>query len=330
MPDFNYSYRKGFIGAGNDLGTMNVSSTQEALDACNQIVECRCVTYSSDGPNGTITKPTKIFLKRGGGSSGGAPWSTWSKEGAATPPSAIYKLDGQGLPDLSLALRESSFTVQWFNVSGANYSFAPPLSAGSSLPLVQHLGDVTIRVRTATSSSATTSDPKWSFFSSAWGPFSADAIPVNNDSNSANTLAAHDITPLLEATNTSLSFYPPEWNKKSPLKVIRSYQRASGPGGFEISFNMTNVGTKAVEIGAFGMATPAGNGGSDGLKSSVANDAHMGGSHGWVEWVRIVEDEQCVLATPLNAESKFEAWRPMLEFGGGGWSWEVGGCYANI
>jgi hypothetical protein len=42
---------------------------------------------------------------------------------------------------------------------------------------------------------------------------------------------------------------------------------------------VTNVGTKAVEISAFGMANPAGNGGSDGLKSSVVNDTHMGGSH---------------------------------------------------
>jgi hypothetical protein len=122
----------------------------------------------------------------------------------------------------------------------------------------------------------------------------------SNDKIADKVLAAHDITPLLEATNTSLTQYPSEWGGKSPLKVIRSYNRADGPGGLEIVFTLSNVGNESVEIGSFGMSTPAGNGGSNGLLTSVANDAHLGGSHGWVEWVRVVEDEQCVLATPLN------------------------------
>ena len=69
------------------------------------------------------------------------------------------------------------------------------------------------------------------------------------------------------------------------------------------------------------MATPTASGGVGTIETNIANDAHIGGQHGWVEWVRVVVDEQCVLATPLNAESKLESWRPILEFGGGGWEW---------
>ena len=69
------------------------------------------------------------------------------------------------------------------------------------------------------------------------------------------------------------------------------------------------------------MATPTASGGVGTIETNIANDAHIGGDHGWVEWVRVVVDEQCLLATPLNPESKLESWRPILEFGGGGWEW---------
>ena len=54
------------------------------------------------------------------------------------------------------------------------------------------------------------------------------------------------------------------------------------------------------------------------IETNVANDAHIGNGHGWVEWVRVVVDEQCVIATPMNPESRLESWRPILEYGGGG------------
>ena len=139
-------------------------------------------------------------------------------------------------------------------------------------------------------------------------------------------MAAHDITALLGATN--ISDYPPPdaWAQAMPLRVVRSYRKpsagSSGDGrGLEIAFTLTNTWNKPVEIGSFGMATPTASGGVGTIETNIANDAHIGGEHGWVEWVRVVVDEQCVLATPLNAESKLESWRPILEYGGGGWEW---------
>ena len=87
-----------------------------------------------------------------------------------------------------------------------------------------------------------------------------------------------------------------------------------------ISFTLTNEAAAPVEIGGLGMSVP----------SAVSQDVHIGGAHGWVEWsrVHIAEktlhvDQQCVLATPLNAWSQLENWRPIFEFGGGGYEWSV-------
>ena len=105
------------------------------------------MTYSA-GPNGTIAKRTKVFLKKGTGRTGGAPWASWVKIAPVDPPATLIHAKG-----LNVALRSNTFTVQWLNVSGTssagNYSFVPPLNSGSALPLVQHLGDVTMRLRAA-------------------------------------------------------------------------------------------------------------------------------------------------------------------------------------
>jgi hypothetical protein len=37
--------------------------------------------------------------------------------------------------------------------------------------------------------------------------------------------------------------------------------------------------------------------------------------------VRVVVDEQTLIATPLNKDSRFEAWRPILEFGSSVYEW---------
>eukprot|EP00965_Chrysotila_dentata_P217306 6189911-Pleurochrysis_carterae.AAC.5 len=58
-------------------------------------------------------------------------------------------------------------------------------------------------------------------------------------------------------------------------------------------------------------------------------DVHIGGDHGFVEWCRVhvsralALDAQCLLATPLGRASALENWRPVFEFGGGGFEWTV-------
>ena len=126
---------------------MNVTTTQQALDACSVLIECRGVTYNSLGPNGTITTQTKAFLKKLTHNSGGAPWWSWLKVAPVDPPAAIVHGGG-----LTAALRSRSLTVQWLNhtsspTSVSNYSWVPALTPASALPLVQHLGDITLRVR---------------------------------------------------------------------------------------------------------------------------------------------------------------------------------------
>ena len=108
---------------------------------------------------------------------------------------------------------------------------------------------------------------------------------------------------------------------KLPLKVVRTYSKPKGGGpGVEMSFEITNTGKEAIRLGSFGMAMPSA-GGTGNIETTVANDAHIGGEHAWVQWVRIVVDEQTMIATPLNRESKMEAWRPIMEFGGSTEEW---------
>jgi hypothetical protein len=264
LASFNYSFSAGFLAAGGDIATVNVTSVEAALAACTAIVECRGLTYSG-GPNGSITQETKVFLKKGTGRSGGAPWASWVKTAPVGPPAALIEAQG-----LNAALRADSFTVQWLNVSGTssaeNYSFVPPLNSGSALPLVQHLGDVTMRLRAASSSAAAAAadQQSWTYYASAWGPFSATAKAVTPLPK--GTVAAHDITALLEATNVSAYPPPAAWAHAMPLSVVRSYRKptpaksaaAAGGGGgggdddgrgLEITFTLTNTWHDVVEIG---------------------------------------------------------------------------------
>lgn len=146
------------------------------------------------------------------------------------------------------------------------------------------------------------------FFASAWGPGAAVAKAVTP--LPAGAVAAHDISSLLSATN-ALGV-----RNKLPLKVVRAYSKPKDGGpGMEMSFAITNDGNDALRLGSFGMATPSA-GGTGNIETNIATDAHIGGEHAWVEWVRVVVDEQTMIATPLNRASKMEAWRPIMEFGG--------------
>lgn len=92
--------------------------------------------------------------------------------------------------------------------------------------------------------------------------------------------------------------------------MVRSYSTPkAGAGGIELGFAVTNVSPHAVEIGAFGMSTPGG------------SDAHMGMAHGWVQYTQLYDNQRTIIVTPLNADSPLESWRPVMEYGGGGWEW---------
>ena len=278
----------------------------------NPTVRCRY-----NGTENFNKTRTQVFLKSYGGVSRGsaAPWCSYIKSAPVGPPAAVYTKEFKGL---TMALRADTFTMQWLNVSGANYSFVPGVTAGSALPLSHFFGDITLRIREqpqeGAGSDGDTAPPSspspWTFFSSVWGPFSATAKPVA--SKDPNVVAAHDISSLVSAT--SLDSNPKDF--KFPLKIVRSYSKpttAVAGGGVVMSFEITNVGAAPVELGGFGMSTP----------SAQAADAHMGLDHGWVQMSRTFVDQRTIVVTPLNKDSKLESWRPIMDFGGSGYEWTV-------
>ena len=170
--------------------------------------------------------------------------------------------------------------MQWMNVSSpaaaANFSLVPPLTPGSALPLVHHLGDVSLRVRMAASSedeakSGTRHAGDWDFFSSVWGACSAEAVEVPAR---AGEIIAHDITQLLDATQ-SAAVRRRTWKDGSPIHIRRAYRLDPAGSGFEIAFDLTNRASVPIEIGAFGMSVP----------TSTAQDVHIGGHHGWADTI---------------------------------------------
>ena len=49
------------------------------------------------------------------------------------------------------------------------------------------------------------------------------------------------------------------------------------------------------------------------IESSVWAEPHIGGEHGFVEWARVVVDQQTLLATAAAPGSGMEAWRGLRE-----------------
>ena len=217
-------------------------------------------------------------------------------------------LDVGGSSELVVELREGTFTVQSLNHTKANvpYSFARPLNPSTSSPLSVHLGDMSIRLRAAptttsatksSSSAAKTSGGEGALLrASSWSTFDStylgDAVVV--PSTSPSVLAAHDITAIIKASaNPNDSF-------KFPLRVVRSYERTHDGAGLVMRFNLTNAGGVAVEIGGLGFAMPEAPGNPPkGIETTVWNDPHVGGDHGYVEFVRVVDDEKTLLVVPV-------------------------------
>jgi hypothetical protein len=227
-------------------------------------VLCRGLCYEG-GPNGTISTRTRVYLKSVATQCHGShckadAWTTYLKTAAVEAPAATFETG-----PLRLALRTGSFTVQWLNISRTNVtnlSFVPPLTAGSALPTSQHLGDVTLRVRPAAAKAgeaaeAAPASAVWAYFSSAWGPFAADALPSPLQ---PTELAAHDITPLLDATAAPDAAGVPgsagSFSSKSPVNVRRAYTREAN-GAFGLKYTLTNTAESAVEVGSFGMPMPS-------------------------------------------------------------------------
>jgi hypothetical protein len=98
-PPFTFRRLPGYLNAGSNLVVINVTSLDEAFDACAAAIECRALCYDSAGPNGTIATKTEVILKRLASGCGGShckafPAISWVKEAPLHPPAAI--LNGGG------------------------------------------------------------------------------------------------------------------------------------------------------------------------------------------------------------------------------------------
>ena len=66
---FPYVYSAGFLAAGNDIGSVEVESYEDALALCTAAITCKGITYNGQA-NFTGNK-TKVYLKRSCGHRGG-------------------------------------------------------------------------------------------------------------------------------------------------------------------------------------------------------------------------------------------------------------------
>jgi len=165
----------------------------------------------------------------------------------------------------------------------------------------------------------------WTYFSSAWGGgsgISGIPLPANGP-----TLVVDDITPLLNATPPSLRGAP-AFGDALPFRVIRSYETApdsnGADGAFIVRINITAL--EDTRLGGFGFSQISDEfiGGDLDTIARVNSliDPHLGGDHGYTEWIRMTGNES-LLATPATSQTSFEAWRPIMEdCNYGGWEHE--------
>eukprot|EP00965_Chrysotila_dentata_P178324 5889568-Pleurochrysis_carterae.AAC.2 len=170
---------------------------------------------------------------------------------------------------------------------------------------LRSVGDATAADADASAKSMkpdSTAPLQWDLFSTLG--LGAPATPIelpeaarNEDTKpSANTvLAAQDITALLASSNSHALF---------PLRVTRAYERSADGQALVIRFNVTHApsdGRSAlksgeIEIGGLGFALPESEGHPPaGIETVVWCDPHLGMHHGFVEFVRVVDDEATLL-----------------------------------
>ena len=297
----------------------------EALSICDEHPRCRGITYS--GSNAT-KEEEHIYFKMNAGIAHSAGWSSWIKRAPVTPPALTVSVGGTSR--LELRLRQDFFTVQNLSRTGERWSFTRPLDEGSTLPFCAHLGDLSLRVRpTQENGAGATGDARgatgegWTMYSTISMGAAAQPLPLDSAAltrprgGGGQLLAAQNITALLAAS-------APRGAPSLPLSVTRRYERSADGAALLLLFHLTSTSQTPLEIGGVGMALPESAGHPPaGIESVVWADPHVGADHGFVEFVRVVDDEATLLVTAADPlTSPLEAWRPMLEDLGSGDAYE--------
>ena len=160
-----------------------------------------------------------------------------------------------------------------------------PSDAGRLGPGYQHLGDATLRLRSAAALPAA----PWTQVATGAAPLHARASPV--PPSLPGGLVAADVTPLLAAG------VPGGEEALLGLQVVREYGSvpgdSSGVGGLTVSFILTNTNASAaVTVGAFGVSLPFNNDWTDlNLAQNAATcsltDPYIGLDAGYARVTRI-------------------------------------------
>ncbi len=320
----DYAYGAGFLAAGSDIspGPGPVTFAQ-ATAFCDANLQCMGFTFSQGANNSRPTTPVSMYFKTAVNFEAAAGWSSWTKAPPPEWPDVNITVGG-----LRLGLRRGSHTVSvmafadpsadWS--SWGNFSWVPDVRK-RALPGCHNFGDVTLRTQPLRSANASA----WTFFSSAWG--GGSGIPAAPLPAGGAVLVADDITALLNATPAALRGAP-AFGDALPLRVTRSYEAAPGSTGVDGAF-VLRVNVTALEdtrLGGFGFSQISDEliGGDLDTIARVNSlvDPHIGGDHGFTEWVRM-PGNQSLLVTPAAPGTAFEAWRPIMEdCNFGGWEHE--------
>jgi hypothetical protein len=194
-------------------------------------------------------------------------------------------------PDFTLSLVRSSQTVAALKPRGGDgFDFTPgDLLTARSQDGFFHLGDITLRLRTAGST-------EWKNYSTA-----AARTPVSPLPTSAPVLAAADLTPTLPAD--------------FPLHLTRTW--TVDKGKLVLRFTLTNGSAKAVEIGALGIPMIFNNVLNDrSLDQAHAicsfYDPYIGEDAGYLQVTRLNGHGPALLVVP-DGKTPFEAYNPILD-----------------
>ena len=148
---YSYVWRAGSLGSGGDAAKPANYTIAAASRLCTSLPACRGFAYV--GNNCSTSAQLTVFKTAEGFRASNASairWSTWVKTGVVTPPAMVAPVGASGLV---LSLRAGTWTVQGLSVAsdpwGRAFSFTRALDVRSALPFGMHLGDVTVRLRSA-------------------------------------------------------------------------------------------------------------------------------------------------------------------------------------
>ncbi len=194
-------------------------------------------------------------------------------------------------PDFNLVLVKTSQTIAALKPKSAtDFDFTPgDLLIARSQNGYFHLGDITLRLRSAISK-------EWKNYSTATNRAPVKALP-----GSAQVLASADLSPTLSSN--------------IPIKVVRTW--AIENGKLALRFSLTNKSDAPVEIGALGIPMVFNNVLNDrSLEEAHAKcsfyDPYIGEDAGYLQVTRLSGKGPALLVVP-DGKTPFEAYNPILD-----------------